>query len=159
MVDRVPGCVPGLFDRIPDLVVLDPAILDAVFGWLPPWFVELVPVDNVAACSFGAWVVTLIVYAVMNVLVGPFVEELYFRGYLLPRMSQMGRRAPLVNSVLFSLYHFWSPWSLLTRVVGVTPLAYAVWWKRNIYLGMAVHMLLNGLSTTFPIVTVAGKLA
>jgi membrane protease YdiL (CAAX protease family) len=63
----------------------------------------------------------------MNVFVGPFVEELYFRGYLLPPMSQMGKRAPFVNSVLFSLYHFWSLWSLLTRVVGVTPLAYAVW--------------------------------
>jgi membrane protease YdiL (CAAX protease family) len=141
------------------LSLFDPAILDAVFGWLPSWFVELVPLDNVAAYSSGAWAVTLIVYAVMNIFVGPFVEELYFRGYLLPRMSQMGKWAPLVNSVLFSLYHFWSPWSLLTRVVGVTPLAYAVWWKRNIYLGMAVHMLLNGLTTTVLIVTVAGKLA
>ncbi len=159
MVDRVPGCVPGLFDRVPDLVVARPRHPRRGLRLAAPWFVELVPVDNVAAYSSGAWVVNLIVYAVMNVFVGPFVEELYFRGYLLPRMSQMGRRAPLVNSVLFSLYHFWSPWSLLTRVVGVTPLAYAVWWKRNIYLGMAVHMLLNGLSTTFLIVTVAGKLA
>lgn len=141
------------------LSLLDPAILDAVFSWLPSWYVELVPVDNVAAYSDGAWTVTLIVYAVMNVFVGPGVEELYFRGYLLPQMSQMGRWAPFVNSVLFSLYHFWSPWSFLTRVVGVTPLAYGVWWKRNIYLGMAVHMLLNGLTTTFLIVTVVGKLA
>ncbi len=139
--------------------LLEPTILDTIFGWLPSWFVNLVPTDAVAAYSPGAWTLTLVVYALMNIFVGPGVEELYFRGYLLPRMSQMGKWAPFVNSVLFSLYHFWSPWSLLTRIVGVTPFAYAVWWKRNIYLGMAVHMLLNGLSTTFLIVTVAGKLA
>ncbi len=45
------------------------------------------------------------------------------------------------------------------QVIIRTPLAYAVWWKRNIYLGMAVHMPLNGLSTTVLIVTVVGKLA
>jgi hypothetical protein len=139
--------------------LLEPTILDTIFGWLPSWFVNLVPTDAVAAYSPGAWTITLVVYALMNIFVGPGVEEIYFRGYLLPRMSQMGKWAPFVNSALFSLYHFWSPWSLLTRIVGVTPFAYAVWWKRNIYLGMAVHMLLNGLSTTFLIVTVVGKLA
>jgi len=125
---------------------------------LPSWFVDPFQPDDVAENSSGAWTVTLIVYVAMNVFVGPAVEELYFRGYLLPRMSQLGRWAPIVNSVLFSLYHFWSPWGLLSRIVGVTPFAYAVWWKRNVYLGMAVHILLNVMSTTLLIATVAGKL-
>jgi uncharacterized protein len=141
------------------LSLIEPAILEGVFDWLPSWFIDLVPIDDVAAYSTNAWVLTLTVYAIMNVLVGPAIEELYFRGYLLPRMSQMGRWAPFVNAALFSLYHFWSPWSFLSRVAGVTPFAYAVWRKRNIYLGMAVHMLLNALSTTFLIVTVVGKLS
>ena len=141
------------------LSLLEPAVLEGFFGWLPSWFVDLVPIDDVAAYSTDAWALTLTVYAIMNVLVGPAIEELYFRGYLLPRMSQMGRWAPFVNAVLFSLYHFWSPWSFLTRIVGVTPFAYAVWRKRSIYLGMAVHMLLNAVSTTFLIVTVVGKLS
>jgi hypothetical protein len=49
--------------------------------------------------------------------------------------------------MLFSLYHFWSPWQFLSRVAGVAPFVYGVWWKRNVYLGMAVHMSLNALGT------------
>ena len=76
---------------------------------------------------------------------GPIVEELYFRGYLLPRMEWMGRWAPLVNVSLFSLYHFWSPWQMLGRILALAPTVYAVRWKENIYLGMVVHCTLNTL--------------
>ncbi len=137
---------------------MEPFILDNLFAWLPSWFVELVPLDGVGEYSTGAWTISLILYGVMNVLVGPAVEEVYFRGYLLPRMERFGSWAPLVNSALFSLYHFWSPWAVISRIVGVLPFAYVVWRKRNIYLGMAVHMLLNGISTTLTIVAVVSQL-
>lgn len=141
------------------LSLSEPFIIDAWFAWIPSWFVDLVPIDNVAAYSNGAWTISLVVYGVMNIVVGPAVEELYFRGYLLPRMTRFGRMAPLVNSALFSLYHFWSPWALVSRTVGVMPFVLAVWRKRNIYLGMAVHMTLNAISTTATIAAVASKLA
>jgi membrane protease YdiL (CAAX protease family) len=73
-------------------------------------------------------------------------------------MGQFGRWAALVNVVLFSLYHFWSPWQLLSRIAGVTPFAYAVWWKRNMYLGAVVHVLLNGIGTVALIVFVMNQL-
>jgi hypothetical protein len=73
------------------LSLLEPGILDALFGWLPSWFVDPWPLDDAAEYSSGAWTVTLIAYAATNVFVGPAVEELYFRGYLLPRMSRLGR--------------------------------------------------------------------
>jgi membrane protease YdiL (CAAX protease family) len=88
----------------------------------------------------------------LNGFVGPIVEELYFRGYLLPRMDWMGRWAPLVNVSLFSLYHFWSPWQIVGRILGFGPTVYAVRWKENIYLGMVVHCTLN----TLGIILVAG---
>ena len=84
-------------------------------------------------------------------MIGPVVEELYFRGFLLPRMEQLGRWAPLVNASLFSIYHFWSPWQLMARILGIGPMVYAVRWKRNVYLGMAVHCSLN----TFAVVLTA----
>ena len=105
------------------------------------------PVDDVASFTRTAWIVTLVLYVALNVFAGPMTEELYFRGYLLPRMTRFGRAAPLLNAALFSLYHFWSPWQFLSRVAGVTPFAYGVWWKHNVYLGMAVHVLLNGIGT------------
>jgi membrane protease YdiL (CAAX protease family) len=127
--------------------VVEPGIRDALFGWVPGWFRDPVPLDAVAAYSRSAWIVTLVAYWGLNVLAGPIVEELYFRGYVLPRMARYGRWAPLLNAVLFSLYHFWSPWQLLSRIAGVTPFAYAAWWKRNVYIGMVVHVTLNAIGT------------
>ena len=91
-------------------MAIEPAVIDSLFGWLPDWFVRPIDPDRVGDYSREAWLVTLAAYLVLNGFVGPIVEELYFRGYLLPRMEWMGRWAPLVNVSLFSLYHFWSPW-------------------------------------------------
>src|SRR5207248_6882977 len=76
-------------------------------------------------------------------VVVPWAEELYFRGYLLPRMGALGRWAPLVNTALFSLYHVWLPWEFFSRVVALLPAIYVVWWKRDLRVSIWVHMLLN----------------
>lgn len=54
---------------------------------------------------------------------------------------------PLMNVVLFSLYHFWLPWDLFSRIVALLPMVYWVQWKRNFYIGILVHVLLNSLGT------------
>jgi membrane protease YdiL (CAAX protease family) len=126
-------------------MAFEPTIISNLFGWLPDWFVRPIDPDRVSDYSRGAWLVTLGAYLVLNGFVGPIVEELYFRGYLLPRMEWMGRWAPLVNVSLFSLYHFWSPWQLLGRILALGPTVYAVRWKENIYLGMVVHCTGNTL--------------
>jgi hypothetical protein len=140
------------------LGVVEQPIRDALFGWLPAWFLNPLPTDAIGQYSTTAWTTTLGAYLLLNVFGGPIAEELYFRGYLLPRMGQYGRWAPLLNVVLFSLYHFWSPWQFLTRIAGVAPFAYAVWWKRNVYLGAVVHVLLNGIGTLTVIVFVMNQL-
>jgi hypothetical protein len=140
------------------LAVVEPAIRDGLFGWLPAGFLNPLPTDDIGGYSTTAWTTTLGAYLLLNVFAGPIVEELYFRGYLLPRMGQFGSSAPLVNVVLFSLYHFWSPWQFLSRIAGVTPFAYAVWRKRNVYLGTVVHVLLNAIGTLSVIVYVMNQL-
>ena len=101
--------------------VIEPWLIGTAFGWLPQWFVTPIAMDRVADYSSTVWTVTLVAFLAINGLVGPIVEELYFRGYLLPRMEWMGRWAPLVNVSLFSLYHFWSPWQLVARILGFAP--------------------------------------
>jgi uncharacterized protein len=91
-----------------------------------------------------AILVTAICALTLNGVVGPIVEELYFRGHLLPRISRFGRWAPLLNVLFFPFYHFWTPWMFFSRVLL---LVYVVWWKRNIYLGMIAHCLLNLIGT------------
>jgi CAAX protease family protein len=138
-------------------MVVEPAVIDALFGWLPDWYVRSVDADTVADFSRETWLVTLAGFLVLNGFIGPVVEELYFRGYLLPRMEWMGRWAPLVNVSLFSLYHFWSPWQIVGRILGFGPTVYAVRWKENVYLGMVVHCTLNTLSVTIVAGLVLGR--
>jgi hypothetical protein len=78
-------------------------------------------------------------------IAAPVVEELYFRGFLLPRLPVSARWAPLLNVGLFSLYHFFSPWQIVTRIVALTPMAYTVARQKNLMLGVWVHALLNTL--------------
>ncbi len=59
-------------------------------------------------------------------LVLPVVEELYFRGYLLPRGSCSGRSRSLVNAGLFTIYHLWQPFNYLTIFVFALLLGYTV---------------------------------
>jgi membrane protease YdiL (CAAX protease family) len=141
----VPVLIVAAFVGFGVSMAVEPAIIDSLFGWLPDWFIRPIDPDRVQEYSREAWLVTLAAYFVVNGYIGPITEELYFRGYLLPRMEWMGRWAPLVNVSLFSIYHFWSPWQIVGRILGLGPTVYAVRWKENIYLGMVVHCTLNTL--------------
>ena len=124
--------------------VIAPPIQDslksAYFSWLPAWFF----LDhNLAQSPKSILWVTWILGVLFNGIAGPIVEELYFRGYLLPRISRLHGWAPLLNVFLFSIYHFFSPWRNLERILALLPGTYIIQWKKNIYLGMIPHCLLN----------------
>ena len=85
-------------------------------------------------------IVTYSLFFIFNVLLAPSVEELYFRGYLLPRMK--GRFATLFHSFLFAAIHVFTPWMIITRTLGLLPLVFGVK-KKNIYIGIIVHVLSN----------------
>jgi uncharacterized protein len=147
--ERIPGwqfalLVVGLFlwsaVAFGLIALLDAPLIEALFRWLPDWFFLD---EDLSAYARPVLLATWVLGLVANGLAAPIVEELYFRGYLLPRISRFGGWAPLMNTVLFSLYHFFTPWQLLGRILALLPMVYAVWWRRNIYIGMAVHCLGN----------------
>jgi uncharacterized protein len=125
---------------------LDGFFLENLFSWLPGWFFFA---EDFAQYSTTVLLITWTFGLVVNGIAGPVVEEMYFRGYLLPRISRLGAWAPLVNTVLFSLYHFFTPWLNVGRIVGLLPMVYAAWWKKSIYVGMAVHVLGNAIPMLF----------
>ena len=96
-------------------------------------------VENLDQYSPASLLLVGILQLVVGMIPGPLVEELYYRGYLLPRISRLGKWAPLINTVLFSLYHFTSLWQNPSRIIAFLPMVYAVWWKKNVYLGIIVH--------------------
>src|ERR687893_675257 len=121
---------------------LDAFFLENVFSWLPESFLLT---EDFSRYSAAVLVVTWVSGLVLNGFVAPVVEELYFRGYLLPRISRLGAWAPLVNTLLFSLYHLFTPWLNVGRIIAWAPMVYAAWWKKSIYAGMVVHILGNAI--------------
>lgn len=97
--------------------------------------------------SKGILLLTCIGYFAFNVIIGPITEELFFRGYLTPKISRFGNFAPLIITVLFSLYHFWLPFNNLFRISVFFPAAWVAWKKKNIYISMVFHCLCNLLTT------------
>lgn len=122
---------------------LDKAML-TLFAWLPNWFFinEELSVYS-KTIQFVNW---LGIFLITGIL-APYVEELYFRGFLLPRMAWMKSWAPVAEAFLFALYHFWSPWQLVTRFLAVLPLVYIVNRKRDLRIGVAAHWLLNTIGS------------
>ena len=123
--------------------VLDEKIADGLFSWYPESVREFASLEGDG--TYATWVLVVVFAAAfaINGVIGPVVEELYFRGHLLPRIDRFGRGAPVLNAVLFSLYHFWTPWQNVGRILGLLPWIFVVWRKRSLALSMAVHISVN----------------
>ena len=125
--------------------MITPAITDTLFAWYPQEYNLQTAMANPGVLSgYQGVYLLLVMFIITNGILGPFVEELYFRGYLLPRMDGYAKKwAPILNVVFFSLYHYFSPWDNPTRIIALIPLVYIVWRKRDIRFGIWVHILLN----------------
>jgi uncharacterized protein len=110
-----------------------------LFYWLPEWY----KVRDFEGYSKTIILITLVLNLLLNGLLAPYLEELYFRGYLLPRMETWGKYAPLFNAILFSLYHFWQPQIYLTLIIALFPMTYLVWKTKSLKLAIYVHCGLN----------------
>jgi len=109
---------------------------------MPKWFLVdryILPQDNLL-------IPTIILNFVFRGILLPFTEEVYFRGFLLPRMNRFGKFAPLINAMLFSIYHLFTPWENISRMLAVLPFVCIVYWKRNIHIGIVTHCAVNTLS-------------
>jgi uncharacterized protein len=123
--------------------VLDEKIADGLFSWYPESVREFASLEGDG--TYATWVLVVFFAAAfaINGVIGPVVEELYFRGHLLPRIDRFGRGAPVLNAVLFSLYHLWTPWQNVGRILALLPWIFTVWRKRSLALSMAVHISVN----------------
>jgi membrane protease YdiL (CAAX protease family) len=116
-----------------------------VFTWMPDYFFDETFLSHLDQYSPTFLRIIGVLFA-LSITLGGAVEELYFRGYLLPRMAFLGIWAPVANIVLFSLYHFWSPWENVVRLLGLSPWIFATWRTRNIYLPLVIHIAANAFS-------------
>ena len=122
-------------------VGLEPLLRAQWFSWLPTWFSA--GLETLADYPVKVQTTTVVLWLVFATLIGPIIEELYFRGFLLPRLPLPRWAAPLANAWLFGSYHFWQPYALLTIVLFTLPLAYVANRTRNVYVGVIVHSMVN----------------
>lgn len=132
------GIVASVVIYIP-LYPLGIHLRETLFNWLPDWYFNL---------SFGTNNVQLLARVFLFAIVidgflGPIAEELFFRGYLLPRMAYLKQWAPVVNGCLFGLYHFWQPHNLFALMALGVVFSFVVWKTKNVYVGIAIHCFLN----------------
>ncbi|MGG5329414.1 CPBP family intramembrane glutamic endopeptidase [Enterococcus sp. AZ163] len=91
---------------------------------------------------------TAVIGIIANGIIAPISEELYFRGYLLPHIQLTDFKSALLSSVLFSAYHFYSPWYFFSRVLMMIPLYYWVIKRRNIRFSIFAHLIANMITST-----------
>jgi len=133
-----------LITLIISIAVLDKWLAENLFAWMPDVLLGFALIEEAEGSATGAQVILFLLIALaFNGVAGPVTEELYFRGYLLPRLDRYGRRAPLINTFLFAIYHFFSPWRYPAILIGFLPIAWATWRKRSIYISIAAHVTIN----------------
>jgi membrane protease YdiL (CAAX protease family) len=135
---------------------VDEQLAKTGFGWMPSAITDMASPDNDASLSAGAATALVIAFFVLNGLVGPITEELYFRGHLLPRIDRFGRGAPVISTLLFTLYHFHSPWRYPAIFLGFLPATWMAWRHRSLYISLTAHLIINNV---FILMFVAALLA
>ena len=122
------GLQQGLFTSLP---------------WLPRWLENPLPFADQGPYSPLVTTITLGVALISSGIIAPIIEELYFRGFLLPRIDRLGVWAVLLNVTLFAFHHLWTPLVNPGRILAWFPIIFIVWRKQNIYIGLGVHLITN----------------
>jgi len=128
-------------------------LTENLFSWLPDWIF----LEDQSQYQDYTKPVLVVVFSLQLLVTGiilPWVEELYFRGYLLPRISRFRMWAPLLGGLFFALYHVWQLFGFVTVFLLGTTLGYIVWWKKDIRLSISFHVVANTLVRVFILIGV-----
>jgi uncharacterized protein len=139
---------------VPLLAPVSHAIFQKLFSWWPAMY-NLSP--DLSAYSRSTLIATLIFQFLTIAIIAPITEEIYFRGYLLPRLSRFGFWAAPIHAFLFALFHVWTPWLVVARTVALIPFTLIVQRKRNIYIAIIMHMIINVLDLTAGVMLLLGQ--
>ena len=127
---------------------------DLLFPNLPAW-ADLTHVFTSPEAYHESWpVICWASGAILISIVGPTIEEIYFRGFLLPRIPGSPVAVVAGGVVLFALYHVFSVWMAPVRIIAIIPLVYLVWRTRSITIGIIGHCLLNMVGDTIGLIPV-----
>lgn len=128
-------------------------LFQELFSWWPAMY-NLSP--DLSVYSRSTLIATLLFQFLTITIIAPITEEIYFRGYLLPRLSRFGFWAAPIHAILFALFHVWTPWLVVARVVALIPFTLIVQGKQNIYIAIIMHIIINALDLTAGVMLLLG---
>lgn len=131
---------------------LGEALARAMGGIYPDWLLPggAATGGTPTGLLVGILLCTLAVDGIAN----PLVEELYFRGWLLPRLPVTGWTGPVVSAALFAAQHYWQPWNWLMIFGLQVLLTVLVVRLRCLRLGIVMHALTNSAGILATLVAV-----
>lgn len=134
---------------------LVPSFADAVGLTVPdymPFFLnpEIDPVNtDPAVLSPGLDLqgkYSLLLLMAVTLFLNILTEELYFRAWMLPKLSRYGAWNWVINGVLFAFYHTFQLWLLPVLLVGSLSLAFVFNKSKSIWPVFVMHLVTNSLS-------------
>lgn len=130
-----------LFKALPGL-----SIPDYMPFWLNPSIDPMNTDMDILSPNYslkGNYVVLIImsIALLLNIL----AEEIYFRGWLLPKMLNLGKWSWIVNGTLFALYHTFQLWLLPMIFVISLATTLTVYLSKSILPAFVVHIVANFL--------------
>ncbi len=110
--------------------------------------------SSMEAASSGSTTISMFIYAG---IVGPIVEELIYRGFVMRALEKHGKTlAIVVSSILFGVMHGNIPQAVFASVVGIvlgyTAMRYSIVWSiilhifNNLVMGDLLSLAISGLS-------------
>jgi membrane protease YdiL (CAAX protease family) len=103
----------------------------------------------------GNWSLALV--SLSALFFNVFGEELWWRGYILPRqVAAHGRHAWVAHGVLWVLFHAFKYWEFAALLPGCLALAYVAQRRQSTWPGVVVHGALNGLESIYVLLLVVG---
>jgi membrane protease YdiL (CAAX protease family) len=113
-------------------------------GWRQP-----ISLSSDVASVFGAGGLGLALSVLLVAVVAPVVEELAFRGLILPALGDRWGMWPaiVISAGLFAAYHV-NAWLFLPMLVFGIALGWLTWTRRALWPAIALHVLYNGLAVT-----------
>jgi membrane protease YdiL (CAAX protease family) len=101
---------------------------------------------------------TNIPFLLFVLIINVFTEELWWRGYILPRQElEHGKLAFLVNGVLWSLFHMFKWWAIPFMLPLNWMLPLVVQRTKNTTPGILMHLISNGISVLLSIIALLSQ--
>lgn len=103
----------------------------------------------------GQWLLILLmaVALILNIA----AEELYFRAWMLPKLSKYGNKSWIINGILFALYHSFQFWLFPTILIGSLVWAFVIYKSKSIWPALIGHFVANFLFSILGMIMLIAK--